>query len=581
MRKSLQTSSPIPLACRACRKKHLKCDGLHPVCSRCRKTRSFCEYTPSRRGYRSTPKPTIGERTSSTSSPRSSGAQSYSSQTQTSQSANSFDFNNVVQTPEWAAQDNSIDPGNLSTVSSDQSPLAVLDQGILRRNNLLSDDYPSSDESDAYLVDFYYAFFHDSHPILPPAHLLHFISPFPYCLKAVMKFVGAHFAFEVSTDAYKLAAAKALESDPEWSYQKVQALLIFATVLHARNDREEAISSFSIAVTLAIELGMHRKSFVETLAGHNFVREESLRRTWWELYMTDVMFGAFDHCTMKIGNLTMDVRLPSEDVSYSTGISVVDPPSVTQFYNRIFAEDQPKYSSFCYAVEATHLLRRGVVLGATLEDNVRDQVESLEANIGSWFRHTPEDRPNALCIDGTVDQVLFRAYMLVHCASIYVHLPRSCLMASPTANASIACARRGTYLPPTSHTLTHAAKALEAANGMVALGSIRSPLLRHTPFFICGLVLGAVVELCACSVNVGTTIEPRRDRIALIVGELKALDRTWALAHQVMWHIKMLAREVLEICVLPAAEDLADPGPDVNSLLSSDMWLGDIRMDPM
>ncbi|PGH11180.1 hypothetical protein AJ79_05022 [Helicocarpus griseus UAMH5409] len=574
MQKSNQISSPIPLACRACRKKHLKCDGIHPVCGRCRKTRSFCEYTPSRRGYRSTPRPTITVKTSSTStSPGSSGQPD-----QLPTPSNSFNFNNVVQTPEWASQDPSILQDSTSTESLEDSPLAFFDQGILQRNNLLS----TPEDADARLVDFYYAFFHDSHPLLPPPHLLHFISPFPSCLKTVMKFIGAHFAFGVSTDAYKALAAKAIENDTEPSYQKVQALLLYATVLHARNDREEAIDSFITASTLAVELGMHRKSCVETLAGRNFVREETLRRTWWELYMTDVMFGAFDHCPMKFGNLAMDVQLPSEDISYSTGVCLVEPPTTVEFYNRVFSESHHKYSSFCYAVEATLLLKRGIILGATLEDNVRDQVESLEANIGSWFRHTPEDRPNALCIDGTVDQVLFRAYMLVHCASIYVHLPRSCLMASPTANATIACARRGTYLMPTSHTLTHASKALEAANGIVTLGSIRSPLLKHTPFFICGLVLGAVVQLCACSVNVGTSIEPRRDRLALIVGELKALDRTWALAHQVMWHIKMLAREVLEIGVLPISQTDAvqDPGPDVNALVSSDMWLGDIRMDP-
>ncbi|PGH06288.1 hypothetical protein GX51_02485 [Blastomyces parvus] len=578
-RTKTQASSPVPLACRACRKKHLKCDGLHPVCSRCRKTRTLCEYTPSRRGYRSTPKPTIAARTSS-SSPAGSSVPPDNQP----KSPNTIDFNLVVQTPEWAAQDPSIMNVSPSTESLDTLPVALLDQGILHRNNLISKvgDSMYTDDSDAQLVDFYYAFFHESHPILPPAHLLHFISPLPVCLKMVMKFVGAHFAFGVSTDAYKLSTIKAIESDREPSYQKVQALVLFATVLHARNDREEAISYFPIAVSLAVELGMHRKSMAEALAGGNFVREESIRRTWWEIYMIDVMFGAFDHCPLNIGNLTMDVHFPSEEASYCTGISLVEPPSATQFYNRIFADHSPKYSSFCYAVEATNLLKRGIALGVTLDDeNVRDQVEALEANIGSWFRHAPEDRPNALCIDGSVDQVLFRAYMLAHCASIYLHLPRSCLMASPTANATIACARRGTYLPPTSHTLTHAAKALEAGNGIVALGSIRSPLLKHTPFFICGLVLGAVVELCACSVNVGHSIEPRRDRIALIVGELKALDRTWALAYKVMWHIKMLAREVLEIGVAPPSQAiLDDTGPDVNVLLNSDMWLGDINMNP-
>lgn len=41
---------PSPLACTACRSKHLKCDALVPICSRCIEGGLHCNYTPSRRG---------------------------------------------------------------------------------------------------------------------------------------------------------------------------------------------------------------------------------------------------------------------------------------------------------------------------------------------------------------------------------------------------------------------------------------------------------------------------------------------------------------------------------------------------
>ncbi|KAK2744915.1 hypothetical protein FQN55_006477 [Onygenales sp. PD_40] len=592
MQKSAQTSTPAPLACLACRRKHLKCDGIQPTCGRCHKAQIDCHYTPSRRGYRSTPrsKP-VG---ASVGSPASSAV--YSDQQSV---PGMFDtMHHAMQPSEWPTQGPSLLQGGLEGL--DASTMGGSNQGLLTQNNLLAipiDPVPA--DNDFRLLDFYYAFFHDAHPILPPIQQLHALAPIPPSLNLVIKFIGAHFAFDVSADAYKAAAAEAIAQDLAPSFYKVQALLLFSTVLHARNDREEAYDSFCAAANLAIDLGMYQRSFMVRHGQNSFVREESLRRTWWELYICDAMFAAFDQCPCRISNLPgMDIPLPCDDASFATGFSLIDPPSLPQFYNRIFSAREHKYSSFCYAVEAAKLLSRALTLSNNIDNTGRDQVESLEANITSWFHHLPDDRPNALCADGNVDQMLFRAYMITHCASIYLHLPRSNLLATPTANASIACARKGPSLPPTSHTLTHAAKALEAANGIVALAALRKPLLKHTPFFICGLVLSAVVQLCAWSITATGAVEPRRDRLALIVGELKSLDRTWALAHQVMCHIKRLAREVLEIGVqsepsrglgdgeegqgegeIQGEGGAIDQGPDVSSLVSSEMWLGDIEFE--
>ena len=41
---------PAPLACDACRRKHLKCDAAAPVCGRCSTNALSCTYTASRRG---------------------------------------------------------------------------------------------------------------------------------------------------------------------------------------------------------------------------------------------------------------------------------------------------------------------------------------------------------------------------------------------------------------------------------------------------------------------------------------------------------------------------------------------------
>ena len=52
MMNSGNKTQPSPSACLCCRNKHLKCDGLTPVCTRCAKNRIPCKYVQSRRGYK-------------------------------------------------------------------------------------------------------------------------------------------------------------------------------------------------------------------------------------------------------------------------------------------------------------------------------------------------------------------------------------------------------------------------------------------------------------------------------------------------------------------------------------------------
>lgn len=470
--------------------------------------------------------------------------------------------------------------GNNDSADLENATFGLLAQTPL---NPIPEPYPTTTHGDAYLIDFYYGFFHDAHPILPPMHLLPRLGPLPPCLETVLKFVGAHFTADVSADAYRPAVLSAIAAETEDSFYKVQALLLFSIVLHARNERPEGVQSFSAAVDMAIKLGMNRRLFAYNAAGGDAVRIESMRRTWWDLYMTDAMFTAFDQVPCMItNNVLSDVPLPCDELSYSTGVYLTEPPTARQFYDRVFADhdDDSKYSTYCYAVEASRILRRTLILEYTFNDQKHDLAEPIDASIVSWFRHLPESRSHILGADGSVDQMLFRAYMVIYCASIYLHLPRSNLLTTPVANASLPCATRG--LPPAWAPMnpTHAAKAIKAANGLTHLATMRSSVVNTTPFFVCGLVLAAVVQLCACSVRASRGLESRRDRIALIIGELKSMNRTWAISRLVMRHIKLVAREVLEVGVRPRTLSMIeDPGPEIDSLVSSDLWLGDISIE--
>ncbi|PGH14542.1 hypothetical protein AJ80_05862 [Polytolypa hystricis UAMH7299] len=556
---------PAPLACLTCRRKHLRCDGTMPICGRCQKSRADCQYTPSRRGYKTATR--SSQSNASLTSPRGS----------------SSNLSTPIQTAVTFSQPGTIAlQGTASPTPVDGRSLTTLGQLPLPPSPLVgSDGQPPYNSSLVPLVDSFFMFFHESHPILPPSHLINRLAPIPPYLEAVLNFVGSHYVYHgASTDSYRELAASALAIDHQPSFFKVQALLIYSVVLHARDERPAALQAFDEAVELALKLGMNRKSFAENHGQDDLVREESMRRTWWALYMLDAMYAAFDQSPFKIDSIVViDVPLPSEDLSYSTGVFVRGPPTLTEFRDRVFEDEEVEFSSFCYAIEAAHLLRRSLSVSPFEEQQV-DQVESIEASINSWFHSLPDLKPHVLRHDGTIDEQLFLAYMLVHCAQIYLHLPRCNLLSTPAASASIACARRGPYLPPTASDAIHATKAIQAANGIANLAALSTAIGKHTPFFICGLVLSAVVQLSACSVRASKSLEPRRDRIALIIGNLKMLSRTWLISRHVMKHIKMVAREVLAIGIRPTEYlGTEDAGPDMTSLVSNEMWLGDIEID--
>ncbi|EGD97223.1 hypothetical protein TESG_04636 [Trichophyton tonsurans CBS 112818] len=604
---------PSSLACLTCRRKHLKCDGVMPICGRCRKGQLGCHYTPSRRGYKPgsrnqyavsyTPVPLLTPSSEYTApatlqlTPQLSTFSFVSTPLPgTVSAAEDFSSDQSSSVPTWQTTDHqsnnthSSSNGNNSNHNGlySQTPICVdkpVAAAAAAPGLAGGSQYGVTDlQGDSYLVDFYYAYFHDSHPILPPAHFLSRLYPLPACLEATLKFIGAHFVSGVSPDAYRPVVISSIAKS-EVSCYKVQSLLLLSITLHGRNERAEGVKAFTEAAGLAMKLGMNMRTFAPSVVGEDAVLCENIRRTWWEVYMIDAMFSGFDQTPCQISSsVIMDVPLPCDDLSYSAGIYLTESPTAAQFYDRIFEDEDgsSEYSSYCHAIEASRVLKRTLDLTYAPEDPEYDQIESIDASIGSWFHHLPPSRRDILAVDDQVDQVMFRAFMIIHCASIYLHTPQSNLLSTPVAMSSIPCARRWIRLLRTnsSSNLTHAIKSIKAANGLANLAALRSPSIKHSPFFICGMVLSALVQLCACSIRASDTLEPRRDRIALLIGELKALGPTWSISRLVMRHIKMVAREVLDIGVRPPSySTIEDAGPDIATIVNNDIWLGDIPVE--
>lgn len=537
-------SGPSLLACLSCRQKHLKCDGKMPICGRCATSATECQYTPSRRGYKGPSK----KRRANPSSPEHPAADiGYDSQVM--DIPHDFGFQTSYAYPVTATlpSSESESPGNhfhMIPQPAMQPPVAV--------NTPLTPDSSSSLGGDGYLIDLYYTYFHPAHPVLPPLRLLYRFSPPPY-LEYVLKFIGAHYTPAASSELYRPTVVSNVV-DQEDTVEKVQALLLLAVVLHSRNERPEAGECLAKAVDLAFHLGLNRKDFAETMSGGDSVREECLRRTWWELFFIEGMLTALGvRQSFTMSMVPLEVPLPCEEQIYRDGLCAPSHPTIAQFDDRVFADDEIDFSSFSYRIEAVRVLGR-VVATQDLTEGQQDQVEAIDARIASWYHNLPESKTELMRPDGSVDEMMFQARMVINGASIYLHFPRSDLLSSPAVAASVICGHSGTVLVPTFTHHTHAMKAIKSASEISNLAATRLPVIKHTPFFICALVLSSIVQLAGYSVKAGHIPDPRRDRLTLTIGVFKSLGRTWAISQTIMRQIKIVARDVLEIGLRPAAE---------------------------
>lgn len=562
-----KSAGPSLLACLHCRQKHLKCDGKTPVCSRCQTSGSECLYTPSRRGYKGPPK----KRARPDSTTPEQLTNDWTSLVNPLQSQQSTGWLHMP--PNWSQQNSGLDYIPVAAVP-EQSPAFFPD--VLGSNGPLTPD-PSevAAAGDGYLIEVYYSYFHPAHPVLRPLRCLD-RAGIPWFLEQVIKFIGSHYTPAASSETYRPTVISST-MDQDSTVEKVQALLLLAIVLHSRNERPEAGECLAVAVDLAFILGLNRADYATTMGKGDPVREESLRRTWWELFVIEGMLTALGvqrvfRTNTEQQQQPFQVALPCEERIYQDGLTPPSsPPTIAQFDARVFADDERDYyfSSFAYRLEAVRILGRVVAI-QDLEDSQQDHVEAIDARIASWFHHLPESKAELMRPDGTIDEMMFQATMIVNGAAVYLHFPRSDLLSSPAVAAEVICGHHGPLSIPAFSHHAHAMKAVKAASEVSSLAALRHvPVVMHTPFFICALVLSSIVQLAACSVKAGYMPDPSRDRLALTIGVFKSLARTWAISQLIMRQIKAVARDVMDMGLRPTVEQL-----DLNTVLDGGrLWV--------
>lgn len=342
----------------------------------------------------------------------------------------------------------------------------------------------------------------------------------------------------------------------------------------------EAMHAVTRAADLAIELGMNHADFAATHAHGDAVYEESLRRTWWELYVTDGYLASLHrHNNFKSNNVVSTTLLPCEESAYNDGSIPSNPLSLDQFDGRLFSDEEWHFSSFCYRIDAVRILARVIAVSSTNEAHA-DAIQAIDNAIAGWKVHLPNDKASILTHSGETDEMMFQAHVFIQCASIFLHFPRSELPITMPPAAEIACAQQ--HMEQVSPTSTqHAVKSINASKDLANLAAL--PVDKHSPFFVCGLVFACIVQLSACSAYPGSSTQQNHDRVALIIGLLKSLSRNWAIAQYVSQQLKRAANEIFnpgsskQDCATPSTGagtgSTYDSGIDLSTFPTDVSWL--------
>lgn len=188
-------------------------------------------------------------------------------------------------------------------------------------------------------------------------------------------------------------------------------------------------------------------------------------------------------------------------------------------------------------------------------------ITNFDASITGWCSLLPQSKKKLFRSDGTLDEQLFRAEVLINTLVseeirlfssnsyryvIDIHRPFSDLAYSAVESVSRCAPPAPKHTPiPSNHT-PRILRAIESFNKLLTLsGSLKV----HTPFIICMIANTTVAYLSACRhILDSIAVKLAREKIRMNMGLLKALGKHWPLAERTYQEVGIIAREIL--CLL-------------------------------
>lgn len=322
---------PSSLACIPCRRRHLKCDAVMPVCSRCQKTGSECRYVRSRRGLR--PKlpetnPPAPDDTDSNLSMFTGVDDPFPDILSASALADLevfawTDSDALAANPPQSSSHALFPATTMDTPQTLDLPMPGQsgDNDAALAFSMPHSDSITQDLAFDPMLQLFYQGFHRSHPFVLPRRALNtaLARHLPESTLSIMRYLGAHFhpdpAFQ---ELYRAPAYAGLADDSIFPGFRVQNLLLLAIAEHAHGSEDSAEHTIQMAISVALEAGMNKASFAAQHSGDSAILEESWRRTYWELYVINGMVAAMrDQKSFILHSQPVEVGLPCDESVYN------------------------------------------------------------------------------------------------------------------------------------------------------------------------------------------------------------------------------------------------------------------------
>lgn len=141
-----------------------------------------------------------------------------------------------------------------------------------------------------------------------------------------MLYIGSLYTTSVPSEPFKLKVEHEIAAiplrDPSITPYDVQAILLYSITLYWGDELEKAKELLDEAIRMSLDLGINQRKFAIEHGQQDPILEESWRRTWWQLYITDahIAAGTLTY-PFRTSHIEMDVDLPCEEQSYELGVS--------------------------------------------------------------------------------------------------------------------------------------------------------------------------------------------------------------------------------------------------------------------
>ncbi|KGO77437.1 Major facilitator superfamily domain, general substrate transporter [Penicillium italicum] len=429
-------------------------------------------------------------------------------------------------------------------------------------------------------LSLYYEFFHAAHPCALPFKSLKGrlneakIQP----LLRVMCYIGSIFDISCPPQLLESCAQRAQDSVVEIRSSTrpltpfdAQAIILYSIAVYWCNETESGVELLDEAIRMAVALGMNKKEFAQIHAEADSVLEESWRRTWWAIYITDVHIAGSTHTyPFRTRGIEITTDLPCEEEQYERG-AIPSPRSLEDYENREFlGEDETEFSSYAELVGLTSGIDRALSPGNTADGRIyTTMAASADTSVRAWCSLLSPEKSQLIRPDGSFDEVMFKAFFIMHTFNVEIHRPLSALTRSAIESVS-----RCAPLAPSEQLKCnnakerdlHTVKCIQAIDSIDELLTLPTNMKTHSPFIICMIANVTIAHLSACRfIFSGDRRAKGREKIRLTMGTLKRLSEHWTLGKRTYREIGIIARELLSIAKDPpaslAAVNLSLPDP--------------------